>query len=434
LFFIVDLLKKFVLLFVPFLKHNNMKINQVTTTIILEKRKINAQKLAPVKLRIFYMGKYYYLTIRNTNGDAIWLTEIEFEKIMSKKPIGEYKDMSLYLNKVEVDAKEKADKVIGTYQRFIFEKFKALFIEKISLTDNMDLLTAIKQSADELRKNGRISTAISYECAYNSIKKFANKNMLLFQECTPDFWGEYEKWFLNNGNSITTVGIYLRNVRTIFNMKINDGIIPSSCYPFKKYKIPTGKNIKKALSKDDVKTIVEFRFNSNRDFYKDLWVFSYLNNGMNIKDIANLKYSNIDDDFIVFERAKTKHSTRTKPQTIEVPIHMEAEKILDKYGTKTGAYIFNILKANMTPEQEYRAIQQMVRNINEAMLVVSDLLGLPKVTTYTARHSFATVLKRSGGSYELIMEQLGHASIKSTKSYFGSFDRDTKRDMSSKLL
>ncbi len=56
------------------------------------------------------------------------------------------------------------------------------------------------------------------------------------------------------------------------------------------------------------------------------------------------------------------------------------------------------------------------------------------VTTYYARHSFATVLKRNGISTEIISESLGHGSIKTTASYLDSFDDDTKKEIGKLLV
>ena len=47
------------------------------------------------------------------------------------------------------------------------------------------------------------------------------------------------------------------------------------------------------------------------------------------------------------------------------------------------------------------------------------------VTTYSARHSFATVLKRSGASTEFISDALGHSNLNTTKNYLASFEDET---------
>jgi len=77
---------------------------------------------------------------------------------------------------------------------------------------------------------------------------------------TPVFLNQYEAWMLNNGRSTTTVGIYLRSLRTIYNKGIEAGIVDKESYPFKKgkYQIPAGRNIKKALTIGEIQKIFEY--------------------------------------------------------------------------------------------------------------------------------------------------------------------------------
>jgi len=89
----------------------------------------------------------------------------------------------------------------------------------------------------------------------------------------------------------------------------------------------------------------------------------------------------------------------------------------------------------MTPAQQHRAIQQTVQNINKNMKKLGKLIGLDvNLNTYVARHSFATVLKRSGASTEYISESLGHSNVSITENYLGSFEIDQKRSWAEMLL
>jgi integrase/recombinase XerD len=158
---------------------------------------------------------------------------------------------------------------------------------------------------------------------------------------------------------------------------------------------------------------------------------------MNPKDIASLKYSNIHDDYIVFERAKTERSLRDDPKPITIFLNDEMKSIIDRWGNKPAlpnGYIFPILYPGVTPLRQYTLVQNLVRQINDAMQKVLDDLGIKKkATTYVARHTFSTILKRSGASTEQIQEALGHTDIKTTESYLDSFDKETKKQLASQL-
>ena len=112
--------------------------------------------------------------------------------------------------------------------------------------------------------------------------------------------------------------------------------------------------------------------------------------------------------------------------------------IIDKWCNKEQDpenFIFPILKANMTPVQQRDAVQLIVRLVNTWIRGIGQKVGIEKdITTYTARHSFSTVLKRSGASISYISEALGHTDVKTTESYLDSFEDDTKKQFASALV
>jgi integrase len=214
------------------------------------------------------------------------------------------------------------------------------------------------------------------------------------------------------------------------------------CYPFgkRKYQIPTTRNIKKALELSDVEKLFFYQCNpDNRSEQqaKDYWIFSYLGNGMNPKDIANLKYKNINGDYIYFERAKTERSLRNDPKVITVFLTEDMKHIIDKWGNKDKSlnnYIFPILENGLSPLRQYELIKYFVRFINDWMKQIFENVGIQKkATTYVARHTFSTVLKRSGASTEFIQECLGHSDLKTTESYLDSFEKKTKQEFANYL-
>ena len=89
----------------------------------------------------------------------------------------------------------------------------------------------------------------------------------------------------------------------------------------------------------------------------------------------------------------------------------------------------------MSPEAEYRRVKQTVKTINKYMKRIGKALEIEKpITTYTARHAFATVLKLNGESDEVIRELMGHSTVQQTQRYLGSFDTETKKRIANNLL
>jgi integrase len=347
---------------------------------------------------------------------------------------GKHKKLLLEFTKTE----QRAIRIIDKLEDFSFKEFDKLFLEKKN--DENDLFKSIELNVEKLLKYDRIKTARSFVNLNSSLKKYTKKSKLTFSQITVTFLEDYEKRMLQTGHSITTVGIYLRNLRVIFNKAIENGIISRDGYPFgrTKYQIPTGKNIKKALTKEEVKKIMIYVPQNHMEAYcRDLWLFSYLANGANITDISNFTHDNIQDNFLIFIRKKTLRSNRQNPKIIRVYLNEKIKEIIDRWGShKTDdKYIFPILTKGMSAEEQVDRIENIIKSINHHMWNVAKSLEIDKkITTYTARHTFSTVLKRSGASIEFISESLGHKNISTTEHYLDSFDDSEKERWSQVLL
>jgi site-specific recombinase XerD len=156
-------------------------------------------------------------------------------------------------------------------------------------------------------------------------------------------------------------------------------------------------------------------------FSRDIFIFSYLCGGINFTDIASLKIGNLIDDKLVYIRKKTK-------KKISTPLSAEALQIIKKYAankTKSSNYIFPIFDdtVHKTEIQKYNRTHKIIGKINPSLKKAAELSGInANLTTYVARHSFATVLKNSGVNVELISETLGHSDIATTQIYLDSFE------------
>jgi len=362
----------------------------------------------------------------------------EWDKTMEENPKKPYKDYKLYFNKIE----ERALDIIKDLLPFSFKEFEAKF--KNTSSDRRDLIRVFKEYIDSLYKEDRIKTSFSYANARNSLKeymKFRKRKNISFDDITPRWLSEYENWMLANGKSISTVGVYTRSLRTIINIAIDEGNLKREFYPFgkRKYQIPASQNVKKALTIQEIKKIVDYiPKNQAEEKAKDLWMFSYLCSGINFKDIAKLKFSDIDKNKITFIRSKTKHSGKQSLKPITIMLTPEIISIIDKWGDKKQdpkTYVFGIINKNETPLKQINKIQQAIKTVNKYMKRIGDELKLPlKVTTYTARHSYATVLKRSGAPIAFISESLGHSDLKTTENYLDSFDDESKLNFQRHLL
>ena len=156
---------------------------------------------------------------------------------------------------------------------------------------------------------------------------------------------------------------------------------------------------------------------------------SYLCNGINFRDLLYLQYSNIINGEICFIRAKTARNTKHS-KIIHAVITPEMQKIIEKWGNPPKSpetYIFPFATGKENPFERVKLVRDVVTECNQILYKISHKTGIPRVTTYSARHSFATVLKRSGVNISYISESLGHSNLAITENYLASFEAEERK-------
>lgn len=275
---------------------------------------------------------------------------------------------------------------------------------------------------DNLKKENRLRYAGMYEISYNSFIKFNKHLDIPFSDIDVAWLKRYEAWGKSKNLSVSTISTRIRHLRAVFNLALLEHAIKSDCYPFHTYKVSklNRATAKRALSKTDIQNIMEYQGKSPMEQLAiDLFTFSYLCAGINFIDMAKLKQPNIQENQLVYNREKTK-------KLIIVPLQEPAMQIIEKYNNDKSPFIFPILSNFHKSEvQVANRLHKVLAKINKHLKEIGVKLNLPiPLTTYVARHSFATVLKRAGVSTSIISESLGHSSERITQVYLDSFDKE----------
>jgi len=411
-------------------------------TIVQDKRRKLKDGTYPVKVRIW--SNELKKAKRITTG--LSMSEIRFESawnsnIGSHKLKGvakkDYEQLSYLL--------KRAEEAAESLEYFDFENFEQKLLRKSS--DKTSVIYHFNKTVDEFRSKERIGAAESYNAALKSLLKYeaqrtkVSKNTLSFLEITPKWLEDYESFMIDDkGRSLTTVAIYTRTLRVIFNNAITDNDLDKKYYPFgrKKYEIPEEKKVKKTLSREQVTLLYHSKLPQLQDRARDYWFFSYGCSGMNFKDIAMLKYENLKDDEISYYREKTKIKKRTNKKKISFQLNKVTKRILEKYKTEyrgEQSYVFPILDDGDSAEVIYTKVKNFTRAINQQLKNIAKEYEFPKeFSSYWARHSYATNMINMGASIEFVSEALNHSDISVTQNYFDGFEDKTKKEFADKLM
>ena len=401
--------------------------SKATTTIIQDLRHEKKDGTFPVKLRVTFQRK------NKKYATGLSLTEDDYKKSRGDRARGEHKENSKKMNAVQ----DKADDIIEQLSSFSFHQFEELMLEKKTQSDNV--YAAFEKAIKEIREEGRIQTANGYRASMNSLKSYKKK--LTFEGIDKKFLNGYHAWMLEENKSLTSIGMYLRNLRTLFNTAIYLKVVRQELYPFTKrtYQIPQGRNVKKALSLPDLKKIYNYGGKGEPDTKvkaKDMWIFSYLCNGMNVKDMCLLKYENVKGDRIEYIRAKTARTRKIK-KPIVVVVTDDVQAIIDRWGNKDRSdenYVFPVLPFNPTPQQVTARVRQFTKTVNKYIKIVTLELGIKDhVTTYSARHTYATNYLKAGGTISELSVEMNHSSLDVTVGYVDSIDDGRRVKLTNKL-
>lgn len=412
--------------------------NSPKISYYLDKRYTKPNGTIPVKLRLGFSrdARLYPTKILITEND--FMLQRDCEKLRADKAINssEYNRLSKLkkeFDKIRVEAESKIDKI----KIFSFGAFESKFISTIE--SDVDIYSKLSSKIEKLNSEDRIGTAETYLNTLKSFKSFYGTNELPISIITPTFLVKYEKWMIEEkGNGITTIGIYLRNLRAIINQIKSENPKLEIEYPFgrNKYTIPTKKVKKKAIYNNDLKRIFEYQPEDIESVYFKYWQFMYLGNGMNPYDMFSIKFSDIEDGKIHYKRKKTSRTNREEI-LIHVQVNQFMQKIIQDLGNKNSSinYLFPLFNNEMNSVDKKRKVANMVKLINKYMRKIAKKLKIDNdITTYVARHTFVTKLINSGSTVAEVKEMVGHANIATTESYIGGIEPERAKQISDSLL
>lgn len=387
--------------------------------IICRADKVNKQGESPLYLQFYHEGRRKKVTTGVAVNPRFW--DDLAQQLTLDCPNRD--ELQFRLNE-QIRAYEKKMRRLEALD--ISVTFETL-LERKADDGRLTVEDGFSEVIQRLEALGKINSATKHKYALHLINRYKPSSIAL-EAIDTDYLKGLELFLRQRGNSDNSIATRFAILKAIYNKATKEGKINAKQNPFSLYQVGSlwAKTRKRAITKEDVQKLAELDLErSSRLFYRgfarDIFLFSYYTAGMNFTDIATLHYCDIVNGRLSYSRNKTQKllSFRLMPKAMEVIEHYS------RVGHSYDDYIFPILdkRIHVTPQQIFNRTHKVLRKVNRELKVLGELIGLQiPLTTYVARHTYATVLKRSGVNIAIISESLGHSDISTTQIYLDSFE------------
>ena len=294
-----------------------------------------------------------------------------------------------------------------------------------------DLRLYMPEVIGMLKREGKFPAMHVYACTLRSYEKFCAEERypknttasLSMQEIfTPERLKEYEDWLAGQQSSPNTISTYMRTLQAVYNRWMSPGIEGYNPVLFKDVYTKVESRTKRALTAEQMEQLRNTDFSVltlRQQQVLTYFLLMFMLRGMPFIDLAHLRKSDLRNRRITYRRHKT-----GKLMVVDVP--PDAMRLLQKYRDKTDSeYLFPLLHGGLFMEEHHHRYQETLRHFNrELARLMKQLLPGVSVSSYTARHTWATLAYHSGVPVGLISQSLGHSSIRVTMTYLKPFDAE----------
>ncbi|MEI3468078.1 MULTISPECIES: site-specific integrase [Bacteroides] len=294
-----------------------------------------------------------------------------------------------------------------------------------------DLRLYMPEVIGMLKREGKFPAMHVYACTLRSYEKFCAEERypknttasLSMQEIfTPERLKEYEDWLAGQQSSPNTISTYMRTLQAVYNRWMSPGIEGYNPVLFKDVYTKVESRTKRALTAEQMEQLRNTDFSVltlRQQQVLTYFLLMFMLRGMPFIDLAHLRKSDLRNRRITYRRHKT-----GKLMVVDVP--PDAMRLLQKYRDKTDSeYLFPLLHGGLFMEEHHHRYQETLRHFNrELARLMKQLLPGVSVSSYTARHTWATLAYHNGVPVGLISQSLGHSSIRVTMTYLKPFDAE----------
>ena len=379
----------------------------------LDTRRIKSDGTYNIIYRITHFKKVYTINSNISIYDIFWNSTNR--RIESSHPNSKLLNLKLSEGHYQIE-----QALLQLDDNFNIDKLKLMLDGKPHDKSSVTFLTFANELIEQMMMVKRTGNAIVYQTGVNRLIDFAGKDVL-FEDIDYDLLDRFMHHLKVSGLKQNSISNYLRSIRAIYNKAIKKKIVNRACYPFNDITIKSEKTPKRAISREDIRSLLALPLDKDSITKRslDYFMLSFYFRGISFTDMAYLKSENIIDGRLYYKRRKTS-------KQYNIYIFKSAETILQNFHQIDQEYLLPVLPNGVVEDslEAKKIIQQWIKTTNKYLKRLSqEINSKTSITTYSSRHSFGSIAKHLGYPNELIAEALGHEyGNKITNIYLEAFD------------
>lgn len=285
----------------------------------------------------------------------------------------------------------------------------------------MNVVSFMQQVSCALERQGSYGTAHVYRSTLNAIRVYHGSRKLSFAMVSPEWLKGFEIHLRSRGLTWNTVSTYMRTFRAVFNRAVSTGKVAYVPLLFHSVYTGTRADCKRALSEADMKRIFAKDDSANLTpamcSVREMFILMFLLRGLPFVDLVYLRKSDLHQNTITYRRRKT-------GRPLSVTLTPAAMFLVKKHWNQDASspYLFSWIKSKEGTKEAYREYQQALRFFNQQLMLLGAVLQLTDhVSSYTARHTWATTAYYCEIHPGIISAAMGHSSVMVTETYLKPF-------------
>lgn len=369
-------------------------------------------------------GNIYYQIIHNRTvrqvTTAYKVRVAEWDEKRHDVVVAQGSERAARLLSVRRDIRRDMDRfnriIVSFMQKGLCFSAENIVEEYRTLVSRLSLFGFMEGIIVRLRHDGKVRTGETYTSALNSFRRFREGEDVMLDAVDRELMESYEAYLHTRGLTPNSSSFYMRILRAVYNRAGEQGLTAAAANPFARVYTGVEKTAKRALDINTIRRIKNLDLTADKvaDYARDIFMLSFYMRGMSFIDLAYLKKTDLAGGTVTYRRRKT-------GQKLSVRWTRQMQEILDKYPGNETEYLFPVItsrKANHRHQYRNRHY-----TVNSSLKTVARKAGLQiPLTTYVARHSWASIARSKGISVGIISEGLGHDNELTTRIYLASLD------------